>query len=118
MSARIPPMTASLEQSLHPYNEQAPLCRQIKAAIEEQVKTYYEKGVRRFYVGGTVGVDTWAAEIIIELKKHDDYCDIELFCAIPFPEQTECLRPVRKSGIARYCLPVMIKRLLTIITRP
>ena len=50
-----------------------------------EIKAYYEAGVRRFWVGGAIGVDTWAAEIILELKQQEAYRDIELFVAIPFP---------------------------------
>jgi uncharacterized phage-like protein YoqJ len=71
------------------YNEDAPLCRSIKTAITEQIKMLYKKSVRIFYVGCAVGVDTWAAEIILELKNQSEFTDIELFCAIPFPEHTE-----------------------------
>ena len=68
------------------YNEQAPLCLKIKTALTEQIKTLYAKGVRLFYVGCAVGVDTWAAEIVIELKQQAEYSDIELYCAIPFAD--------------------------------
>ena len=70
------------------YNEEAPLCHAIKSAITEQIKTLYSKGVRLFYVGCAVGVDTWAAEIVLELKQQPEYSDMELFCAIPFPNHT------------------------------
>jgi len=71
------------------YNEQAMLCQSIKAALLEQIKVLYSNGVRLFYVGCAVGVDTWAAEIIIDLKQQDDFAEIELFCAIPFPNHSE-----------------------------
>jgi len=71
------------------YNEEAPLCRSIKAAIAEQIKALYLKEVRMFHVGCAVGVDTWAAEIVLDLKQQTAYSEIELFCAIPFPEHTE-----------------------------
>jgi len=70
------------------YNEQAQLCQSIKAALEEQIKDLYSIGVRLFYVGCGVGVDTWAAEIIIELKQQAEYAEIELFCAVPFSDHT------------------------------
>lgn len=106
------------------YNEQAPLCRKIKAALTEQIKALYQKGVRVFYVGCAVGVDTWAAEIIIELKQQADYGDMELFCAIPFPEHTEKFTDGQKKRyenilsqctdkevISRHYSPVVYKRL-------
>jgi uncharacterized phage-like protein YoqJ len=71
------------------YNEEAPLCRSIKTALAERIKELYGKGVKLFYVGCAVGVDTWAAEIVLDLKKQADFSDIELFYAIPFPEHTE-----------------------------
>jgi len=71
------------------YNEQAPLCRSIKSAITEQIKILYSQNMRLFYVGCAVGVDTWAAKIILDLKQQADFSDIELFCAIPFPEHAE-----------------------------
>jgi len=71
------------------YNEQAPLCLKIKTALSEQIKTLYSKGVRLFYVGCAVGVDTWAAEIIIDLKRQAEFSDMELFCAIPFADHNE-----------------------------
>ncbi|MDR1706013.1 MAG: DUF1273 domain-containing protein [Clostridiales bacterium] len=71
------------------YNEEAPLCKKIKTALTELIENLYEKGVRTFIIGCSVGVDTWAAEIIIELKQQPKFSEIELSCAIPFPEHTE-----------------------------
>ena len=106
------------------YNEEAPLCHSIKTAITEQIKTLYSKGVRVFYVGCAVGVDTWAAEIIIELKQQAAFSDMELFCAIPFSEHTEKFtdgqkkryeeilsRCTHKETINRHYSPVAYKRL-------
>lgn len=88
------------------YNEQAPLCKAIKAAIAEEVKTLYSKDVRLFYVGCAVGIDTWAAEIVLELRKQADYSGIELFCAMPFPEHAERFtagQKVRYQSILNRC---------------
>ena len=68
------------------HNEQAPLCIAVKTAITEQIKAMYAKGVRIFYVGCSVGVDTWAAETVLDLKRQADFTDMELFCALPFPD--------------------------------
>jgi len=106
------------------YNEQAPLCQKIKAVLTEQIKALYQKGVKVFYVGCAVGVDTWAAEIIIELKQQAAFSDMELFCAIPFPEHTDRFtagqkkryqnilnRCDNKEVISRHYSPVAYKRL-------
>jgi uncharacterized phage-like protein YoqJ len=71
------------------HNEKAPLCQSIKTEITEQIKILYSEGVRLFYVGCGVGVDTWAAEIVIDLKQQGDFSEMELFCAVPFPDHTE-----------------------------
>jgi len=79
------------------YNEQAPLCRAVKAAIAEEVMTLYSKDVKLFYVGCAVGIDTWAAEIVLDLKKQANYSGLELFCAIPFPGHAERFTAGQKS---------------------
>jgi len=106
------------------YNEEAPLCRSIKAALAEQIKTHYSKDVRIFYVGCAVGVDTWAAEIVLDLKQQAEYSDIELFCEIPFSDHTEKFTAGQKKRyekiisqctnkeiINRHYSPVAYKRL-------
>ena len=65
-------------------NEKHPLCEKIKAALFEQSTALYDKGVKRFYIGGAQGVDIWAGEVIIKMKKLPEYQDIELICVIPF----------------------------------
>jgi uncharacterized phage-like protein YoqJ len=70
------------------YNEQAPMCKKIKSAIAEQIKTLYSEGVQVFYVGCGVGVDTWAAEIVLELRQQVEFLEIELFCAVPFADHS------------------------------
>lgn len=47
-------------------------------------KLHDEKEVRRFYVGGSLGVDMWAAEQILRLKEQPGYENIELVVALPF----------------------------------
>ena len=45
------------------YSEDYSLCKKIKRAMLEQFKRLYdEQGVRRYYVGGALGVDMWAGE--------------------------------------------------------
>ncbi len=106
------------------YNEEAPLCRKIKSAIEEKIKELYSNGIVLYYTGCAVGVDTWAAEVIIELQKHVEFSDMELFCAIPFPEHSEKFTSGQKKRyqnilnqctykeiINRHYSPVAYKRL-------
>lgn len=67
------------------YNEGYSLCKKIKKAM---LKTFChlhdEEGIFRFYVGGVLGVDMWAAEQLLYLKEQPGYQDIELIVALPF----------------------------------
>lgn len=45
----------------------------------------YEQGVRRFLVGGALGVDMWSGEILLKLKLEPDYKDVELVVVLPYP---------------------------------
>ena len=66
------------------YNENNNGCKRLKKRMRDQFISLYEKGVRRFYVGGSLGVDMWAGEIILRLKEQPEYHDIELVVVLPF----------------------------------
>lgn len=67
------------------YKEDYSLCKKIKKAMLEQFKRLYnEKGVRRFYIGGAMGVHIWAGELILQMKDQPGYSDIELVVVLPF----------------------------------
>lgn len=67
------------------YSEDYSLCKKIKRAMLEQFKRLYdEQGVRQYYVGGALGVDMWAGELILRLKEQPGYGDIELVVVLPF----------------------------------
>ena len=68
------------------YKEDYSLCKKIKRVMLEQFKRLYnEKGVRRFCVGGSMGVHIWAGELALQLKSQPGYEDIELVVVLPFP---------------------------------
>ena len=67
------------------YNENHALCKKIKNSILEVFRILHDKnGVTRYYVGGALGVDIWAAEILLSLRKQPGYGDIKLIVAMPF----------------------------------
>ncbi len=50
-------------------NESMPKSDWIKSALSKQTELLYKQyGVRLFWIGGSLGVDIWAAEAIIKLK--------------------------------------------------
>lgn len=68
------------------YKEENSLCRKIKKAMLRQFRRLYsKKGVRRFYIGGILGVNLWAGELLLKLKEDPGYEDIELVVVLPFP---------------------------------
>ncbi len=71
------------------YNETNNGCKRLKKRMRDQFILLYEKGFRRFYVGGALGVDLWAGEIILRLKEQPEYSDIELVVVLPFPSHDE-----------------------------
>lgn len=83
------------------YNEDRPLCKKIKDALADQIKAHYESGVRRFWIGGAMGVDTWAGEIILGLREQEAYREMELLVAIPFPDHGEDFDPKQKRRYRR-----------------
>lgn len=71
------------------YKENNNGCKRMKKRMHDQFLSLYEKGVRRFLVGGELGVDQWAGEIILRLKEQPEYSDIELVVVLPFPGHDE-----------------------------
>ena len=60
--------------------------KRLKKRLRDEFMALYRQGVRRFYVGGCLGVDQWAGEILLRLKEQPDFTDIELVIAAPFPD--------------------------------
>ena len=59
--------------------------RRLKKRLHDEFTALYGQGVRRFYVGGCLGVDQWAGEVLLRLKEQPGFEDIELVIAAPFP---------------------------------
>lgn len=66
------------------YKEDYSLCKKIKRVIKKQIIELYDKGVTCFYVGGSLGVDMWAGEIVLRLKEQPGYERIELVVVVPY----------------------------------
>lgn len=66
------------------YKENDTRCKRLKRVMREQFVLLYEKGARRFYVGGAQGVDQWAGEILLRMKEQPEYGEIELVVVLPF----------------------------------
>ena len=67
------------------YDETASACITLKTEIKKELVRLIESGIDSFITGMALGVDIWAAEIIIELK--DIYPELKLYAAVPCPDQ-------------------------------
>ena len=88
------------------YNEHYKLCIKIKKALTAEIINFYNQGVRTFWIGGSIGVDTWSGEIIADLKKQKEYEDMRLCVALPFPdfkERYDAKQQTRLRDILRAC---------------
>jgi len=69
------------------YNEDDKKCIRIKEILREHITTLADVGVHTFYTGMALGVDTWAAEIVLELKEL--YPHIRLIAVRPCETQAD-----------------------------
>lgn len=84
------------------FSEQSPQCAALKAALAGEIRRLHDQQyIRGVWVGGAAGVDTWAAEIVLDLRQQDGYRDLELRVAIPFPEHGETFAPEQKKRYLR-----------------
>ena len=67
------------------YDETAYDCVLLKETLTEQIKLLTEQGVTEFLSGMAQGVDLWAAEIVLDLKKKNPA--LRLHCVLPCEEQ-------------------------------
>lgn len=64
------------------YNEDNPTTQWVKNALRSVILKLIEKGATKFICGGAQGVDTWAAEICLELR--DSGHSIRVMIARPY----------------------------------
>ena len=78
--------TGHRPEKLGGYDESNPIADSVKESLKYVIeKLILEHNVTRFISGGALGVDQWAAEIVLELKtKH---LGLILIIARPFPSQ-------------------------------
>ena len=68
------------------YNETDERCIKLKQTLTEKIEKAINDGASHFISGMALGVDMWAAEIVIEKKKRG--YDITLEAALPHREQS------------------------------
>lgn len=69
------------------FGEDDPMCIDLKQRLSEQIGKLINDGADEFYTGMALGVDTWAAEAVLEHKK--THPEIKLIAVLPCPEQAD-----------------------------
>ena len=69
------------------YDEADSRCVELKAVLKHEIKMLIEAGVTDFYSGMAEGTDTWAALIVLELRKTNPA--LKLHCVVPFRGQAD-----------------------------
>lgn len=83
-------------------NEADARCCSIKKQLSETIMKLYNQGKRYFISGMADGIDTYAAEIVLSLRK--DYSEMKLICVYPFPSAT---RPSNRfAELADYSITI------------
>ena len=69
------------------YDESDSRCVELKAVLKREIQKLIEAGVTDFYSGMAEGTDTWAALIVLELRKTNP--SLKLHCIVPFKGQAD-----------------------------
>lgn len=89
------------DKFLGKYDESHLQTRAIKGELAKQIKALVEIGYGEFISGGALGIDTWAAEIIVEFKKAKP--NLKLTIAKPFPSQDSMWPEESKTRFKGFC---------------
>lgn len=66
------------------YNESHIECKRINNRLCEQIVLLHGQGIHKFYIGGSLGVDIWAGEIILRLSELPEFADLEIGLVLSF----------------------------------
>lgn len=84
---------------LNIFDQTDPKYKYLRKFIENRLKTFIEDGVEWFIIGGELGIELWAAEVILELK--EDYPDINLAVIFPYTSFGEKWNETNKGLLER-----------------
>ncbi len=81
-------------------NENHPDCIQIKKDLRDTIITLYrETGIYQYLSGVSLGIDLWAAEIVLSLKK--EHPALELYSVVPYAGQADKWSSKNQARYAR-----------------
>ena len=77
------------------YDEDSPLCAALKFALQREIENAYEMGGSGFLTGCALGVDMWAGEAVLNMRRKRT--DIRLVGVVPFKGQENRWGPQQKE---------------------
>lgn len=81
------------------FNDSHPGVPIIKKAIENQMRALLDEGLEWVILSGQLGVETWAAELVVELKK--EFPQLKYSIITPFLEQEKNWNEQKKENYQR-----------------
>ena len=93
--------TGSRPQNLPWCDDSDPRCQSLLSKLEAEIKKAIERGYLRFMSGMAIGIDTYAARIVLRLRDEYPTLDIMLEAVIPCPNQDKLWSEIQKKEYAR-----------------
>lgn len=93
------------------YNEYMTSCKRIKKRMHDVFMSLYQRGVRCFFIGGALGVDMWAGEILLNMQRQTEYQELQVIMVCPFPGHDVRWDPksqARQRKLREGCAKVLI----------
>ena len=77
------------------FDDKHPGVRFIKKALEKRLVALLDEGLEWVIISGQLGIETWAAEVVIDLKK--EYTDLKYAVITPFTDQEKNWNDMKKE---------------------
>ena len=88
-------ITGYKAQELGIFQEEHPGVRVIQQALEEKLRSLIEQGLEWVLLSGQLGVETWAADVVISLQK--EFPQLHFAIVTPFLEQEKNWNDAKKE---------------------
>ena len=70
--------------------------QKITALTQKYIESLFQRGVKYFGVGGALGYDTLAAQLLFQLRETEAFRQIKIILVYPFPGFTNCWTPTQQ----------------------
>lgn len=92
-------VTGYKQHELGIFDDKHPGIRFIKKALEKRLVSFLDEGLEWVIISGQLGVETWVAEVVIDLKK--EYPALKYAVITPFLDQEKNWNDIKKESYHR-----------------